>query len=257
MHNVEHLKEFIEKFEEIKKMGWIKTHRSGNTGIGKTLEDLLGITENNIQGPDFGSYELKSGRINSNSMLTLMTKSPEPRGINSVLLNKFGYHSPKSKNPKEKVLHTTLKSGVDTPIADTGNTLRPEYIEAFETIHGPLEALTLISNFGIEEPYWPIETIKQLVAQKLGNSFIYVRAENRGKGKNEEFKYTEAYLLKGIDDENIIELIRRGIIYIDIRIGQYADGSTHDHGTGFRIKDSDQHLLYSEKIRLDNENPQA
>ncbi len=65
-------------------MGWIKTHRSGNTGIGKTLEDLLGITENNIQGPDFGSYELKSGRINSNSMLTLMTKSPEPRGINSV-----------------------------------------------------------------------------------------------------------------------------------------------------------------------------
>jgi len=32
-------------------MGFIKTHRTGYTGIGKTLEDLLGIIENNISGP--------------------------------------------------------------------------------------------------------------------------------------------------------------------------------------------------------------
>ena len=57
-------------------MGWIKTHRSGPTGIGKTLEDLLGIVENNIDGPDFGDYELKSCRLNSNSMLTIFTKTP-------------------------------------------------------------------------------------------------------------------------------------------------------------------------------------
>ena len=34
------LEDFIERFTEIKAMGWIKTHRSGQTGIGKTLEDL-------------------------------------------------------------------------------------------------------------------------------------------------------------------------------------------------------------------------
>lgn len=62
------IEEFIEAFTEIKQMGWIRTHRSGNTGIGKTLEDLLDIQENNYQEPDFGEYELKASRSNSNSM---------------------------------------------------------------------------------------------------------------------------------------------------------------------------------------------
>lgn len=53
------IEEFIEAFTAIKQMGWIRTHRSGNTGIGKTLEDLLDIQENNYQEPDFGEYELK------------------------------------------------------------------------------------------------------------------------------------------------------------------------------------------------------
>ena len=30
-----------------------KTHRKSDTGIGKTLEDLLGIKENNIASPNF------------------------------------------------------------------------------------------------------------------------------------------------------------------------------------------------------------
>lgn len=245
------LDDFIVQFKKIKKMGWIKTHRSGNTGVGKTLEDLLGITENNIQGPDFGNYELKSGRSNSNSMLTLMTKSPEPPKSNKMLVNKFGYYSPKSKDKGKKVLHTTLKVGVDTEIYNTGNTLRPEYMEELETIHGPLQALTIISNFGLEEVYWPIETFKELISKKLGNEFVYVKADSRGKGANEEFLYKEAYLLKGIDSNNITDLIKKGIMYIDIRICQYADGSCHDHGTGFRIKECDQHYLYTNKIRLD------
>jgi len=36
------LNDFIQEYKKIVAMGWIKTHRSGPTGIGKTLEDLLG-----------------------------------------------------------------------------------------------------------------------------------------------------------------------------------------------------------------------
>lgn len=32
--------ELMQKLKGIKEMGYIKTHRAGNTGIGKTLEDL-------------------------------------------------------------------------------------------------------------------------------------------------------------------------------------------------------------------------
>ncbi len=42
------LRRLKERLEEIKARGFIKTHRAHDTGIGKTLEDLLHIKENNI-----------------------------------------------------------------------------------------------------------------------------------------------------------------------------------------------------------------
>jgi len=68
--------ELIERLKAItiKEKGYIKTHRKGNTGIGKTLEDLLGITENNIPGPNTAMIELKSARKNVSSMLNIIHK---------------------------------------------------------------------------------------------------------------------------------------------------------------------------------------
>ena len=102
--------ELIQRLKAIKKMGYIniKTHRSGNTGVGKTLEDLLGIEENNIPGPNATMIELKSARKNAKSMLTLFTKSPLPPKANSVLLERFGYES--ARGNKRKELHTTVNA---------------------------------------------------------------------------------------------------------------------------------------------------
>lgn len=79
------LEDFVKEYTKIKELGWVKTHRSGPTGIGKTLEDLLGIPENNLDQPDFGDYELKSCRINSPSMLTMFTRAPQPPKSNTYL----------------------------------------------------------------------------------------------------------------------------------------------------------------------------
>ena len=38
--------DFIPKYQQIKARGFIKTHRKGNTGVGHTLEQELGLTEN-------------------------------------------------------------------------------------------------------------------------------------------------------------------------------------------------------------------
>ena len=70
--------ELLKTLKKIKQQGFIKTHREGPTGIGKTLEDLLGIKENAVPGPDAILTELKSARKGSPSMLTLFTKSPLP-----------------------------------------------------------------------------------------------------------------------------------------------------------------------------------
>lgn len=109
------LDDFIKEYSKICSMGWIRTHRPGPTGIGKTLEDLLGIVENNNDAPDFGDYELKSCRLGSNSMLTILTKTPQPKGAANTLRMTFGYSSGAYDND-EKVLHCTLSANRFVPI---------------------------------------------------------------------------------------------------------------------------------------------
>lgn len=48
----------IEAFYKVKALGWIKSHRSNNTGIGKTFEDCIGVIENNLNEPDLFGYEI-------------------------------------------------------------------------------------------------------------------------------------------------------------------------------------------------------
>ena len=145
------LSDFVQEFRNICDMGWITTHRAGPTGIGKTLEDLLGIQENNIDGPDFGDYELKSCRLNSNSMLTIFTKTPQPQGAVNTLRMTFGYSSDAYDN-NEKVLHSTLSADRPVPIANTGHTL--------VIVCGPTK-ISIVAEDGIEYAYWTRDQLKK------------------------------------------------------------------------------------------------
>ena len=238
------LQEFIDSYKIICNQGWIKTHRSGPTGIGKTLEDLLGIPENNYDQPDFGNYELKSARINSNSMLTLFTKTPKPRGASNTLRNTFGYYRSSHSN-NEKILHATLSADKFVMIADTGNQLK---------VHCDPNKITIIDKDQNEFGYWSREDLQKAFEKKYKNKLVYARAHSRGAGEQEEFKFVEAYKLSGFDYNTFVSLIEQGRIYIDLRIGQYHNGDkkgqTHDHGTAFRIKEKDHPKLFRIKDRI-------
>jgi len=65
--------QFKKAFEELKKKGWVESRRRGPTGVGHTLEQLIGLEENNIALPDLGKVELKAHRAKSSSMITLFT----------------------------------------------------------------------------------------------------------------------------------------------------------------------------------------
>ncbi len=228
------LEEFIEEYRKIKDMGWIKTHRSGPTGIGKTLEDLLGIPENNHDEPDFGVYELKSCRINSQSMLTIFTKTPQPARSNTYLRKKYGYSSSVYDND-EKVLHSTLTAARFVPIAGTGRSLK---IVCDET------KISIASNTEIENVYWDKSALRIAFEKKYKGKFVYAKALSRGFGVDEEFWFQDAYEVSGFDYDAMIKLLEEGKLFVDLRIGQYPDGRTHDHGTGFRIREADQPLLF-------------
>ena len=225
----------VKKLKAINEMGYIKTHRTGNTGIGKTLEDLLEITENNVPGPNAAMIELKSARKNVSSMLTLFTKSPLPPGANSVLLERFGYEGRYGR----KRLETTVN-------AINYNQLKGE--PGFK-IDIQKDRLNLIDIKCKILGYWNKETLKNSFERKLPK-LLYVKAEARGKGLEEEFWFNEAWLLSGFDFDNFLNLLREGTILVDIRIGQYPDGRTHDHGTGFRVFPDKLDLCFSHREKI-------
>jgi len=227
----------ITRLKKIKENGYVKTHRAGPTGIGKTLEDLLGIEENNIPGPNAEMIELKSARVNTSSMLTLFTKSPLPRGANSILLQRYGYESARGNNRKE--LHTTLN-------AVNFNTLKGK--PGFK-IDIKSDRLNLITQGNEIIAYWDKEILKMCFEKKLPK-LLYVKAESRGLGSEEEFWFNEAWLLSGFNFNNFINLLGQKVILIDIRIGQYPDGRTHDHGTGFRILPDKLDLCFDNRERI-------
>lgn len=238
------LDDFIREYTKISDMGWIRTHRAGPTGIGKTLEDLLGIVENNIDGPDFGDYELKSCRLGSSSLLTMFTRAPQPAKSNTYLRLKYGYASGVYDND-EKVLHTMISANRFTRIKDTGHRLK---------IRCAADCIYIESETEVENVYWSRDALRKSFEKKYKNKFVYAKAHSRGIGASEEFKFVEAYEVSGFDYDALIELLEAGKIYVDLRIGQYHTGPragrTHDHGTGFRIREDDQPLLFRVKRRI-------
>ena len=66
--------------QNIRDIGWIATARKNNDGgVGNTIEDLLGIEENNLPIPNAAEWELKAQKKDTSSLVTLFHMEPSPR----------------------------------------------------------------------------------------------------------------------------------------------------------------------------------
>lgn len=85
----------IAALRDIKAQGYLPNRRPGNIGgIGNTLEDVLGITENNLPLPNASEWELKTQRVGTTSLVTLMHMEPSPRAMRfvpDILLPNYGW----------------------------------------------------------------------------------------------------------------------------------------------------------------------
>ena len=224
------------KLEKIKATGFVKTHRAHNTGIGKTLEDLLDIKENNIRLPDIGKIEIKAKRIDSNSMLTLATKAPKPRGINRKLFEKYKYIDTEGYYN----LHSTVYGSRNNP---------QEFSLKYK------EGKLFLENKLNIQAYWDEDIFSDVLVSK-SNEILLVFANTKGETKsgNEQFHYIEAYLLHSLNANKFHNAIEKDYLKVDIRIGTYRSGKNkgkyHDHGTGFRMKKKDFLTLYDNYEKL-------
>lgn len=250
----------IAKLKEISETGWIKNARHGNHGgIGNTLEDLLGITENNLPIPNAAEWELKAQRINSTSLTTLFHTEPSPRAVKfvpQVLLPLYGWaHSEAGKKYPERemsfrqTIHGQSRS-------DRG----------FKVVIDRAEKKILISfdANGVDErhkdwlnqvkkraglgelspqPYWGFDDLEHKAGTKLLNTF-YVQAEVKTERKKEFYHYTKVMMLQKFSFEGFLKALEEGKILVDF------DARTgHNHGTKFRMRQDCLPMLY-EKVTV-------
>lgn len=241
MNNFDEKDFIIEQFYKVKELGFVRSNRPNNTGIGKTFEDYVGVVENNYEQPDLAGYEIKSHRKESNNYVTLFTKSPSfPRGANKHLRDKFGVE----KNGL-KVLHTSI-------FANKSNTFLDTY--SFRLINDKSSMKIIIEvrdNTGKlldNSCGYNYEAISYALETKLSKLF-YVKADRKKADDGTElfhFNYAELYSQPSIS--TFLKLLDEGLIMYDIRIGSYSSGKNygkpHDHGSGFRILEKNLHLLY-------------
>lgn len=214
--------DIIQELKKIKQKGYIKTKRRGPTGVGMTLESLLGIQENNIPGPNGHQTELKSTRKASKAPITILTIQPLPEGITTKLCEKFG----KSTNGTKR-LNTTINAMRQNKVyGEPGFKL---------SIHRSKITLEHTKYDNMPIPYWDKKTLQKNFERKYSRHLIYVHAESKGHGEEEKFHYTEAWHVYGFKFSKFMELLKEGHIKVEIRMGMQDSGKPHDHGTGFRL----------------------
>jgi len=222
--------EVKQRLIEIRDMGYIQTHRAHDTGIGKTLEDLLDIKENNIMLPDIGDIELKAKRAKSASMLTIATATPYPKGAIGRLFAAYKYLDDEGYYNLHSTIYGSQKNPQDFQLNIASDRL-------------------IIENTYNIEAYWPLSVFDTVLKSK-SNRILLVFAETRGKKNTQEekFHYTEAHLLSDLSKDKFEAAILTDKLKVDLRIGVFRSGlkkgKHHDHGTGFRINRRDFLKLY-------------
>lgn len=237
-------KKIIEKFQKVKALGFVKSNRKNNTGIGKTFEDYIGVVENNLDEPDLLGYEIKSHREEASSYVTLFTKSPNfPLKANAYLNSNFG--TPYDESLSLNKLHTSM-------FASRFNTYDGKY--SFKLINDRVGKVIKIGVYHIETKElindcvgYTYDCLGKILEKKLKNLF-YVSAEREYREGVGYFHFNKAEIYTNPSLDKFLDLIDKGLIMYDIRIGSYRSGKNfgkpHDHGSGFRIIESNMKLLF-------------
>ncbi len=258
MPNIYTKEQLIDELKRIRDIGWIKNSRPGNVGgVGNTLEDLLGIVENNLPIPNASEWELKCQRSSTSSLTTLFHCEPSPTALKivpSMLLPKYGWKHklagsvyPETERSFRQTITGSVRSDrgfkvlVDRDlkricISFDANYVIPSHVNWLAEVN---------ERVGLGEldpqPYWGFDDIYHKAGTKLHNAFYVVADAYKDKNGIEYFKYSHIYKLSKFSLENWLQAIEEGNLFVDF------DARTgHNHGTKFRLRKNKLPLLYNE-----------
>ena len=247
--------QLINELRNIKSSGWIKSARQGNAGgVGNTLEDLLGIEENNLPIPNAAEWELKAQRADTSSLTTLFHLEPSPRALKfvpQILLLKYGWKHEEAgmKYPDNEMSFRQTISGKGR--SDRGfmvviNRKERKVLVSFDSKSVAdrhlawLKSVEQRINLGElnPQPYLGFDDLFHKAGTKLINCF-YVQAQVKKEKGKEYFMYYKILMLQKFSIDKFLSALENNDVLVDF------DARTgHNHGTKFRLKQNRLPDLY-------------
>ena len=225
---------FKQKYDEIKERGYIKSHRDGDTGVGHTFEQELGLEENNIAGPDIDGNELKTARKGAGGKQTLFAKEGDWVVPQRDYIETYGFpHTTKigELSGQSTVTKTVNKRGLQIVTTD----------DYCAICHGNVIIVM-----------WDWDTLINQFAKKFP-ACVKVFADVEKRDGVEYFHYNEAARYINVDPNRLRTAIENGDLQIDTRM--YSDGilksgkvGVRNRGTAFRINHDKLEKLFDKEI---------
>lgn len=225
-------RELLFKLKQIAKQGFIQSEVNSDTGIGRTLELLLGIEMNSSRSPDYKGIELKSFRNSRSNRKGLFGKTPnwELSKFKSriEILDNFGYW----ESGIFRLYNTIRGTGRNAQ----GLILRIEDKKDWlvENSDNPE-----IGDFLV----WELETLRKSLLKKHKETF-WIKAESKIEDNNEFFHFKEVEHTKNPMVDKFEILVETGAITLDYPIKRMPNGKVIDKGCNFKLKGNCLDLLF-------------
>lgn len=255
--------EIISEINTLKDKEWLPMSQSRfnrDGGLGNSLEDYLKIAENNLALADLGTYELKTHRAKSNSLISLFRKEPGSRGDALIpkLMALCGW--PISRCPtkiKQGICPHDLKGVRDRCYPEGERSLRVDMdgrrhvergfkikidrnTEKIEIHFDPnsvhqsnIEWLKNIQDIDAlknmhKTYYWKFDIIRSQASQKLKN-MVYITLDTKVENDMQYKKIIDVKFFESFDFEKFLRAIELGEVQIE-----FSGRTNHNHGTAFR-----------------------
>jgi hypothetical protein len=239
----QHESELLDLLKSISERGFVPSTTNADSGVGDTLESLLGIRRNSNRAPDYKGIEIKSSRLSARTgrqenRSTLFSKIPnwEISRLKSAreILDNYGYISSNTGRP---ALQVTLKN---TPNAQGLYLASNEIDSKVQNLH---------RNGGNPEEVvaWKIDELENSLREKHKNTF-WVKAKTQEINGSEHFHYVQVIATSKPLVSNFSQLVDLGSIQMDYTISEKVkpDGGlkVRDHGYLWKIAPEDIGLLF-------------
>lgn len=226
--------ELLEKLQLLSKQGALKAIKSGDTAIGMTIEQALGIPANSSPYPDYKGIELKSARLNkASNRSTLFAQVPDwsisTLKSSKEIVDKYGY-----QRDNDLKLYCTISAnkynsqGLGFDI-DFNNDMLNEVHEKDGNVVS-----------------WLGQTLRNKLLEKHRETF-WIKADTQIVGVDEYFTLKSVTHTKNPLASQLLLLMEQQIITMDHLIKRKdMTGKTTEKGPLFKIKPQHLELLFPE-----------